>query len=145
MNAKRPVSPTKTEPGPLEINMAEAYIVAALRTAGGRRNGRLRDIHSADLGAIALNAPLDRAAMTPPRSRNLTPLARIHGITVTAGDHVVMLEEPLLATDRALKRTGVKISDVDLYEVNEAFAPVPLAWLKHTGADPENFTSIAAQ
>jgi acetyl-CoA C-acetyltransferase len=56
-----------------------------------------------------------------------------------------MLEEPLLATDRALKRTGVKISDVDLYEVNEAFAPVPLAWLKHTGADPEKLTSIAAQ
>ncbi|WP_100259496.1 acetyl-CoA C-acetyltransferase [Qipengyuania seohaensis] len=67
----------------------------------------------------------------------LTPLARIHNLTVTAGDPVIMLEEPLFATDRALERAGMKISDIDLFEVNEAFAPVPLAWLKHTGADPE--------
>ncbi|WP_341712649.1 acetyl-CoA C-acetyltransferase, partial [Erythrobacter sp.] len=67
----------------------------------------------------------------------LTPLARIHNLTVTAGDPVIMLEEPLFATDRALERAGMKISDIDLYEVNEAFAPVPLAWLKHTGADPD--------
>ncbi|HVR90859.1 MAG TPA: acetyl-CoA C-acetyltransferase [Novosphingobium sp.] len=68
---------------------------------------------------------------------NLTPLARIHNLTVTAGDPVIMLEEPLFATDRALGRAGMKISDIDLYEVNEAFASVPLAWLKHTGADPD--------
>ena len=67
----------------------------------------------------------------------LTPLARIHTLTVTAGDPVIMLEEPLFATDRALQRAGLKIGDIDLYEVNEAFASVPLAWLKHTGADPE--------
>jgi len=46
-----------------------------------------------------------------------------------------MLEEPLFATDRALERAGMKIDDIDLFEVNEAFAPVPLAWMKHTGAD----------
>ncbi|MAY19096.1 MAG: acetyl-CoA C-acyltransferase [Erythrobacteraceae bacterium] len=68
---------------------------------------------------------------------NLTPMARIHNLTVTAGDPVIMLEEPLFATDKALQRAGMKIEDIDLYEVNEAFAPVPLAWLKHTGADPE--------
>jgi acetyl-CoA C-acetyltransferase len=56
---------------------------------------------------------------------------------VTAGDPVIMLEEPLFATDKALARAGLKIDDIDLYEVNEAFASVPLAWLKHTGADPE--------
>ncbi len=67
----------------------------------------------------------------------LTPIARIHNLTVTAGDPVIMLEEPLFATDRALQRAGMKISDIDLYEVNEAFASVPLAWLKHTGADPQ--------
>ena len=71
------------------------------------------------------------------KTHNLTPLARIHNLTVTAGDPVIMLEEPLFATDRALERAGMKIGDIDLYEVNEAFAPVPLAWLKHTGADPE--------
>jgi len=71
------------------------------------------------------------------RDHGLTPIARIHNVTVTAGDPVIMLEEPLFATDRALQRAGMKISDIDLYEVNEAFAPVPLAWLKHVGADPE--------
>lgn len=68
---------------------------------------------------------------------NLTPLARVHTLTVTAGDPVIMLEEPLFATDKALARAGLKIGDIDLYEVNEAFAPVPMAWLKHTGADPD--------
>ena len=67
---------------------------------------------------------------------NLTPLARIHNLTVTAGDPVIMLEEPLFATDRALERAGMTIGEIDLYEVNEAFASVPMAWLKHTGADP---------
>ncbi|GMN03267.1 acetyl-CoA C-acetyltransferase [Erythrobacter sp. MTPC3] len=71
------------------------------------------------------------------KRHNLTPMARIHNLTVTAGDPVIMLEEPLFATDRALERAGMKIDDIDLYEVNEAFAPVPLAWLKHTGADPD--------
>ncbi|SFT34367.1 acetyl-CoA C-acetyltransferase [Sedimentitalea nanhaiensis] len=71
------------------------------------------------------------------KAHNLTPLARIHHLTVTAGDPVVMLEEPLFATDRALQRAGLRIDDIDLFEVNEAFAPVPLAWLKRTGADPE--------
>ncbi len=71
------------------------------------------------------------------KAHGLTPLARIHNLTVTAGDPVIMLEEPLFATDRALQRAGMRIGDIDLYEVNEAFAPVPLAWLEHTGADPE--------
>jgi acetyl-CoA C-acetyltransferase len=70
------------------------------------------------------------------KSHGLTPLARIHNLTVTAGDPVLMLEEPLFATERALKRAGLKIQDIDLFEVNEAFAPVPLAWLKHLEADP---------
>jgi acetyl-CoA C-acetyltransferase len=69
------------------------------------------------------------------KAHNLTPIARIVNLTVTGGDPVIMLEEPLFATDRALQRAGMKIDDIDLYEVNEAFAPVPLAWLKHVGAD----------
>ncbi|HRD28699.1 MAG TPA: acetyl-CoA C-acetyltransferase [Caulobacter sp.] len=65
------------------------------------------------------------------------PLARVHHMTVTAGDPVVMLEEPVFATQKALKKAGMKISDIDLYEVNEAFAPVPLAWLQGNDADPD--------
>ena len=68
---------------------------------------------------------------------NLKPLAKIVSLTVTAGDPVIMLEEPLFATDKALKKAGLAIDDIDLYEVNEAFASVPMAWLKHTGANPE--------
>ena len=71
------------------------------------------------------------------KDHGLTPLARIHNLTVTAGDPVIMLEEPLFATDKALRRAGMRIDEIDLYEVNEAFAPVPMAWLKHTGADPD--------
>ncbi len=70
------------------------------------------------------------------KEQNLTPLARIHSFSVTAGDPVIMLEEPIPATERVLKKAGMKIDDIDLYEVNEAFASVPLAWLKATGADP---------
>jgi acetyl-CoA C-acetyltransferase len=70
------------------------------------------------------------------KDHGLTPIARIHNLTVTAGDPVIMLEEPLFATDKALARAGLNIVDIDAFEVNEAFASVPLAWLKHTGADP---------
>jgi acetyl-CoA C-acetyltransferase len=71
------------------------------------------------------------------KEHGLKPLARVHALTVTGGDPVIMLEEPLFATDKALKRAGLRIDDIDLYEVNEAFAPVPLAWLKHVGGDRE--------
>jgi acetyl-CoA C-acetyltransferase len=65
-----------------------------------------------------------------------TPLARIHHMTVLGGDPVIMLDAPIPATLRALKKTGLGIAEIDLFEVNEAFASVPLAWLKETGADP---------
>ena len=67
------------------------------------------------------------------KDHGLSARARIHHVSVTAGDPVIMLEEPLFATERALKRAGMAIDDIDLYEVNEAFAPVPLAWLGHVG------------
>jgi acetyl-CoA C-acetyltransferase len=67
----------------------------------------------------------------------VAPLARIHHMSVLGGDPVIMLEAPLPATTRALAKAGMSIDDIDLFEVNEAFASVPLAWLKHTGADPE--------
>ncbi len=70
------------------------------------------------------------------RVHGLKPLARIHHLSVLGGDPVVMLEAPLAATAAALRKAGLRIGDIDAYEVNEAFAPVPLAWLKATGADP---------
>jgi acetyl-CoA C-acetyltransferase len=70
------------------------------------------------------------------KDHNLKPIARIVGLTVTAGDPVIMLEEPIAATRRALAKAQLSIDDIDLYEVNEAFAPVPLAWLQALGANP---------
>ena len=70
------------------------------------------------------------------KAHGLKPLARVVNLTVTAGDPVIMLEEVIPATARALERSGMRIGEIDLYEVNEAFAPVPLAWLRETGADP---------
>ena len=71
------------------------------------------------------------------KALGVKPLARIHQMTMIGHDPVIMLEAPLPATERALKKAGMKIDDIDLYEVNEAFASVPLAWLKALGADPD--------
>ena len=70
------------------------------------------------------------------KALGVKPLARVHHMSVIGGDPVVMLETPVPATERALKKAGMNIADIDLYEVNEAFAPVPLAWLQVLGADP---------
>ena len=66
----------------------------------------------------------------------LKPLARIVQMSVLGGDPYIMLETPIEATRCALVKAGLTIDDIDLYEVNEAFAPVPLAWAKALGADP---------
>ena len=70
------------------------------------------------------------------KSLGVKPMARIHHMTMMGGDPVIMLEAPLPATQRALQKAGMSIDDIDLFEVNEAFASVPTAWLKTTGADP---------
>ena len=70
------------------------------------------------------------------KEHGLTPIARIHAFGVTAGDPVIMLEEPLPATKHVLKRAGMSINDIDLYAVTAALASVPLARLKPPGARP---------
>jgi acetyl-CoA C-acetyltransferase len=69
------------------------------------------------------------------RSHNLRPRARIHHLSVRAADPIMMLTAPIPATRHALDRSGLKIADIDLVEINEAFASVVLAWQKETGAD----------
>ena len=66
----------------------------------------------------------------------LTPLVRYRAGAVTGADPVLMLTGPIPATDKVLKKSGVSIGEIGAFEVNEAFAPVPLAWLDETGADP---------
>lgn len=67
---------------------------------------------------------------------SLIPLARLHAFGVTAGDPILMLEEPIPATRAVLKKAGMTLEEIDLFEVNEAFASIPMAWLKEIGADP---------
>lgn len=66
----------------------------------------------------------------------LKPRARIHNMTVRGDDPVMMLSAPIPATKHALEKAGLTIDDIDVVEINEAFAPVVLAWIKETGADP---------
>jgi len=70
------------------------------------------------------------------RRYGFTPRARVHHMTVLGDDPVMMLSAPIPATQRALKKAGMSIDDIDTVEINEAFAPVVLAWLHETGANP---------
>jgi acetyl-CoA C-acetyltransferase len=106
--------------------------IASLKTI--REGGRISAGNASQIcdGASAVLVVSEQAL----KDHDLRPIARVHSLAVTAGDPVIMLDEPLRATDIALRRAGMRIEDIDLYEMNEAFAPVPLAWLKHVGADP---------
>ena len=84
-------------------------------------------------GASAVLIVSERAL----KAYGLTPKARIVNLTITAGDPVIMLEEPIMATQTALKKSGLTLQDIDLFEVNEAFASVPLAWIKALQVEPE--------
>jgi acetyl-CoA acyltransferase len=83
-----------------------------------------------DGAAALLVTTSDRA-----RELGLRPLVRVHTAVMAADDPVIMLTAPIPATEKALKRSGLAIGDIGAFEVNEAFAPVPLAWLAETGAD----------
>jgi acetyl-CoA C-acetyltransferase len=82
-------------------------------------------------GAAALLVASERAV----REHGLTPRARVHHLSVRGDDPVLMLTAPIPATAHALKKTGMSLDDMDLIEINEAFASVVLAWQKETGAD----------
>jgi acetyl-CoA C-acetyltransferase len=76
------------------------------------------------------------------RSLGAEPMCRIHHMSVHGHDPVIMLEAPLTATNKALQKCKMSISDIDLFEINEAFASIPLAWLKHTQADPSKVNAL---
>ncbi|SCW47227.1 acetyl-CoA C-acetyltransferase [Sphingobium faniae] len=134
---------------PLEVVTAEGETVIHKIDEGIRFDASLEKISSVKLlqeggvvsaanasqicdGAAALLVVNERGLKT----LGLTPLARVHQMTVLGHDPVIMLEAPIPATQKALDKAGMKLSDIDLYEVNEAFAPVPLAWAQALDADP---------
>jgi acetyl-CoA acetyltransferase family protein len=108
--------------------------LAALRPAF-REDGRLTAGNSSQIsdGAGALLIVSEDAAAR----LGLTPLARFRAFAVAGVDPVEMLSGPIPATRKALERAGLAVEDIDLFEVNEAFASVPLAWLREIGADSE--------
>ncbi len=71
------------------------------------------------------------------RELGLRPVARVHTAVVVGSDPIIMLTGPIPATRKALERSGLQLADIGAFEVNEAFASVPLAWLAETGADPQ--------
>ncbi|MCR9096702.1 MAG: acetyl-CoA C-acetyltransferase [bacterium] len=97
--------------------------------------GSLTAAHASQIsdGASAILVASEQAV----KDHNLTPRARVHHISVLADDPVMMLSAPVPATKRAFEKTGMTVNDIDLVEINEAFAPVVLAWLKETGMDYE--------
>jgi acetyl-CoA C-acetyltransferase len=82
-------------------------------------------------------AALVVASETAVRQHQLTPLARVHAMTVEGSDPLLMLTGPIPATRKVLARAGLRVDDIDLFEVNEAFAPVVLAWAAETGCSLE--------
>jgi acetyl-CoA C-acetyltransferase len=106
--------------------------MAGLRTLveGGRLTAALASQISD--GAAALLIASEQAV----RVHGLRPRARVHHLSARGEDPIRMLSAPIPATAYALKKAGLAIGDVDVVEINEAFAPVVLAWLKETGADP---------
>ncbi|HTL23078.1 MAG TPA: acetyl-CoA C-acetyltransferase [Mycobacteriales bacterium] len=106
--------------------------MAGLKTL--QEGGRVTAAVSSQItdGAAALLV-VSEAAL---KAHGLTPRARIHHLSVRGDDPILMLTAPIPATAHALSRVGMSIDDIDLVEINEAFASVVLAWLKETGADP---------
>ena len=83
-------------------------------------------------GAAAILVASEAAVM----KHGWTPRARIHHLSVRGDDPIYMLTAPIRATAYAMKKSGMNLDDIDLVEINEAFASVVLAWLKETGCDP---------
>ncbi|MFN3582554.1 acetyl-CoA C-acetyltransferase [Phenylobacterium sp.] len=100
-----------------------------------REGGRITAATSSQIcdGASGVMVVSEKAL----KEHNLTPLARIHHLSILGHDPVIMLEAPIPATERALKKAGMSVDDIDLYEVNEAFASVPVAYLQKLGVDPD--------
>ncbi len=119
----------RVDEGPRESSLEK---MAGLKTLvdGGRLTAAMASQISDGSAAVLLAS--ERAV----REHGLTPRGRIHHISTRGADPVRMLTGPIPATRYALEKTGLSIEDIDTVEINEAFAPVVMAWLKDTGADP---------
>jgi acetyl-CoA C-acetyltransferase len=125
-----PYGEVRQDEGPRRDTTLEKMAQLKPLTEGGRLTAAVSSQVSD--GASAMLIASERAVT----EYGLTPRARVHHLSVRGEDPIRMLSAPIPATAYALKKTGMSIEDMDLVEINEAFAPVVLAWLKETGADP---------
>ena len=125
-----PIAGLKDDEGPRrDTSLAKMASLPVLR-AGGRLTAAVASQVSD--GASAVLVASERAV----REHSLTPLARVHTAVVVGPDPVMMLTGPIPATHRALQRSGLTVDDIDMFEVNEAFASVVIAWLREVHAAP---------
>ncbi|TDU03666.1 acetyl-CoA C-acetyltransferase [Streptomyces sp. 846.5] len=125
-----PYGEVRQDEGPRRDTTLEKMAELKPLTEGGRLTAAVSSQVSD--GASAMLIASERAVA----EYGLTPHARVHHLSVRGEDPIRMLSAPIPATAYALKKAGMTIDDMDLVEINEAFAPVVLAWLKETGADP---------
>ena len=118
-----------TDEGPRDTSLEK---MAGLKTLveGGRLTAAMASQISDGASAVLI------ASESAVQAHNLTPRARIHHVSARGADPVYMLTGPIPATHYALEKTGLSIEDIDTVEINEAFAPVVMAWLQETKADP---------
>ena len=124
-----PYGDLSTDEGPRRGTSLEK--MASLKTL--QEGGRLTAAVSSQISDAA--ACLMIASEQAVKDHGLSPRARIHHLSVRGADPIWMLTAPIPATEHAMKKTGMSLDDIDLVEINEAFAPVVLAWLKETGYD----------
>jgi acetyl-CoA C-acetyltransferase len=120
----------RIDEGPRETSLEKMATLKTL-SEGGRLTAAVASQISDGASAVLL------ASEQAVKDHKLTPRARIHHISARGADPVFMLTGPIPATRYALEKTGLSIEDIDVVEINEAFAPVVLAWLKEIKADPE--------
>jgi acetyl-CoA C-acetyltransferase len=123
------VGEATADEGPREPNWEKIRSLPPL-TEGGRVTAAMASQISD--AAAALLVVSERAL----EEHGLTPRARVHHLSVRGADPIFMLTAPIPATEHALQKTGLTLDDIDLVEINEAFASVVLAWQRETGADP---------
>jgi acetyl-CoA C-acetyltransferase len=126
-----PYAGISTDEGPRANTSLEKMATLATLTEGGVLTAAVASQLSDGAAALLI------ASQDAVERFGLTPRARIHHMSVRGADPVMMLTAPIPATQHALKRTGMSIDDIDAVEINEAFAPVVLAWLAELGADPK--------
>ncbi|GGT02949.1 acetyl-CoA acetyltransferase [Planobispora rosea] len=125
-----PINGVEDDEGPRPDTTLEKMAELKTLRDGGRITAATSSQISDGSGAVLI------ASEQAVRDHGLTPRARIVTLALTGDDPVYMLTAPIPATQKALQRSGLSIDDIDVTEINEAFAPVPMAWIKEIGADP---------